>query len=394
MTFEWLAPSPRRLMPRFLRPSLLIAVAIGLIGASAPVAAEVKLETLRLPDGFVAELYAEGVIGARSMALSEEGVLYVGTMRPGKVYAVVDEDGNGRADAVHTIASDLFQPNGVAFRAGSLYVAEINRVLRYDQIDQRLESPPEPIVVLDDLPSDRHHGWKFIRFGPDGKLYVPVGAPCNICEPELPYASIHRMNADGSDFEPYARGIRNTVGFDWHPITRELWFTDNGRDMMGDDLPADELNRAPEAGIHFGYPYCHGATIADPEFGGRKSCDELEPPALELGAHVAAIGMRFYTGNSFPERYRDRIFIAEHGSWNRSQKSGYRVITVALDEQGRAQAPEPFVEGWLEENRDNRARPILTIRIRRPGSLNTPSNEGKTPAKPEDKNSRAPTANH
>ena len=253
-------------------------------------------------------------------------------------------------------------PNGVAFRDGALYVAEVNRVLRYDDIEANLSNPPDPVVVNDSFPGERHHGWKFIRFGPDGKLYVPIGAPCNICDPGDPFAAIARMSADGSDFEIFARGVRNTVGFDWNPRSGVLWFTDNGRDMMGDDIPPDELNRAPQPGLHFGYPYCHGADISDPELGEGKSCADYVPPAQALGPHVAAIGMRFYTGSQFPETYRNRIFIAEHGSWNRSEKSGYRVVTVTVDEEGRASDYRPFVEGWLQ-GRSQWGRPVDLLQM-------------------------------
>jgi len=305
--------------------------------------APLSIERIRLPPGFEAGLYAR-VPGARSMALSPGGTLFVGTRGDGKVYAV-------RAGTAVTIASGLRMPNGVAFRDGSLYVAEVGRVLRYDGIESRLDSPPRPAVVNDSFPEDRHHGWKFIRFGPDGMLYVPVGAPCNICEPEKPvYAAVHRMKPDGTGMELFARGIRNTVGFDWHPETRELWLTDNGRDWLGDDAPPDELNHAPRPGMHFGYPYCHGKSIADPEFGKKKPCSELVAPALELGPHVAALGMRFYTGKMFPAQYRNRIFIAEHGSWNRSAPIGYRVMTVRV-ENGRATGYEVFAEGWLAGRR-------------------------------------------
>jgi glucose/arabinose dehydrogenase len=239
-------------------------------------------------------------------------------------------------------------PSGVAFRDGALYVAEISRVLRYDRIAEHLDAPPKPAVVTESLPSDRHHGWKFIAFGPDGRLYVPVGAPCNICARDDPkYASILRMNADGSGLEVFASGIRNTVGFDWHPATKELWFTDNGRDSLGDDRPPDELNRAPRSGLHFGFPYCHGGDIADPEFGAKRPCSEFVPPAKNLGPHVAAIGMRFYTGTMFPERYRNQIFIAEHGSWNRSTPLGYRVMLVRV-ERTTASSYDVFAEGWLK----------------------------------------------
>jgi glucose/arabinose dehydrogenase len=237
-------------------------------------------------------------------------------------------------------------PNGVAFLDGSLYVAEIHRVLRYDGIESRLANPPAPALVRE-FPTDRHHGWKFIAFGPDGMLYVPVGAPCNICQPEPIYAALHRMRPDGSGLETFARGIRNTVGFTWHPDTRELWFTDNGRDMLGDDVPPDELNHAPRPGMDFGYPTCHGRNTSDPQYGRQRPCSATTAPALELGPHVAALGLRFYTGRMFPEKYRKGIFIAEHGSWNRSRKIGYRVMFVPL-ENGRPAKYEVFAEGWLQ----------------------------------------------
>ena len=304
-----------------------------------------------MPPGFQVRLFAR-VPGARSMALSPNGTLFVGTREEGKVYAVRAGDGPEKSGAVVTIARGLRMPNGVAFREGALYVAEVNRVLRYDGIESRLDSPPEPSVVNDSFPKDRHHGWKFIRFGPDGMLYVPVGAPCNICEPKEPvYAAIHRMKPDGSGRKLFASGVRNTVGFDWHPQTGELWFTDNGRDWMGDEIPPDELNHAPKPGMHFGYPYCHGKNIPDPEFGKKRPCSEFVPPAIALAPHVAAIGMRFYTGKMFPEEYRNQIFIAEHGSWNRSNPIGYRVTLVRL-QNNRAVKYEVFAEGWLEGGRD------------------------------------------
>jgi glucose/arabinose dehydrogenase len=327
----------------------LIAIALGVAAAaSTQRGGELPLSQITLPPGFTIEVFAADVANARSMTLSPGGVLFVGTRREGKVYAIVDRDKDNRADRVYTIASGLNMPNGVAFRDGSLYVAEVSRILRYDDIEANLESPPKPAVVHDTLPTERHHGWKFIAFGPDGLLYVPVGAPCNICESEDPrFASITRMKPDGSGFEVFAHGVRNTVGFDWHPATRELWFTDNGRDMMGDDVPPDELNHAPKAGMHFGYPYCHGGTIKDPEFGDKRPCSAFTPPAQKLGPHVAAIGMRFYTGTMFPAEYRNHIFIAEHGSWNRSTPIGYRVMLVKLD-GNKAVSYEPFAEGWLQ----------------------------------------------
>ncbi len=320
-----------------------------LIHLSLPaIAQELPLDKIVLPKGFAISVFAREVRGARSMTLSPSGTLFVGTRAAGKVYAVLDRDRDNTADKVITIARGLNSPNGVAFRDGALYVAEVNRVLRYDNIEARLADPPTPVVVNDTFPSDPHHGWKFIRFGPDGTLYVPVGAPCNICkESDERYASITRMKADGTGREVFAHGVRNTVGFDWHPETQELWFTDNGRDWMGDNLPPDELNHAPQKGLHFGFPYCHGRNVADPEFGGQRRCQEFIPPAMELGPHVASLGMRFYTGTMFPDKYRNQIFIAEHGSWNRSTPIGYRITLVRL-EKGRAAKYEVFAQGWLQ----------------------------------------------
>jgi glucose/arabinose dehydrogenase len=323
-----------------------------LLAPAAAVQKPLPLNTIKVPAGFRVDLFADGVENARSMALSPAGVLYVGTRTKGSVYAVVDRNGDGKAERVHTIATGLRMPNGVAFKDGALYVAEINKVTKYDGIDDRLEQPPAPVVVNDTFPAERHHGWKFIAFGPDGKLYVPVGAPCNICEPTDPrFASITRMNADGSGVEVFASGVRNTVGFDWHPATKELWFTDNGRDLLGDDTPPDELNVAPQPKLHFGYPYCHGDGLADPEFGRKRPCSDFTPPARALGPHVAAIGMRFYTGRMFPQQYRQQIFVAEHGSWNRSQKLGYRVMLVTL-QGSKAASYVPFAEGWLQGEND------------------------------------------
>jgi glucose/arabinose dehydrogenase len=307
------------------------------------------LEEIHLPEGFEITLYAEGMPNARQMTLGEQGTLFVSTRTSGNVYAVRDGNGDGQGDGVLTIASGLHMPNGVAMREGDLYVAEVNRVLRYDDIEDKLEDPPAPAVVYDDLPTEEWHGWKFIAFGPDGWLYVPVGAPCNVCErKDERYASIQRMKFDGSGIETFARGVRNSVGFDWHPVTGELWFTDNGRDLLGDDSPPCELNHAPAKGLHFGFPYCHGARISDPEFGTKRKCSEFRPPAQELGAHVAPLGMRFYDGTTFPQEYRNQIFIPEHGSWNRSTANGYRVTLVRLDEKGqRALSYEVFASGWL-----------------------------------------------
>lgn len=308
------------------------------------------LACIELPPGFSIDYYIEDVEGARSMALSPNGTLFVGSRSEGKVYAILDRNADNKADDVIVLAEGLDMPNGVAFMNESLYVAEISRVIRYDDIEARLENPPEPVVVNADFPSDSSHGWKYIKFGPDGKLYVPVGMPCNVCnleEEDERYGTIMRMEPDGSQLEIFARGIRNTVGFAWHPETEELWFTDNGRDWLGDDLPPDELNRAPEPGMHFGFPYCHAGDIPDPEFGELRNCSEFTAPEIKLGPHVAALGMVFYTGTMFPEEYRNQVFIAEHGSWNRKTPIGYRVTLVRL-ENGTPVSYEPFADGWLQ----------------------------------------------
>jgi glucose/arabinose dehydrogenase len=308
---------------------------------------EILVRRIQLPPGFRIELYATGVPNARSLTLSPSGTVFVGSKRAGRVYALTASGRHDKADEVITIARGLHEPNGVVLHDGSLYVAEVSRVLRYDAIETRLKNPLAPVVVSADLPLNTQHEWRYIRFGPDGWLYVGVGAPCNVCESaDKRVASILRMRPDGSGMEVYASGVRNSVGFDWQPQSQELWFTENGRDNMGDDIPPDELNYAPRAGMNFGFPYCHGEDIPDPEFGREHSCAEFVAPAWNLPAHVAAIGMRFYTGNMFPEEYRGGIFIAEHGSWNRSVPIGYRVSRVVLDDD-RAVKYEPFAQGWL-----------------------------------------------
>jgi glucose/arabinose dehydrogenase len=306
-------------------------------------AQRLPIERIKLPPGFEISVLADDVPDARSLAAGKEA-LFLGT-RASSVYAVRYH--GGKALRAIKLASGLKSPNGVALRDGALYVAEVNRILRFDDIEARLDSPPLPVVVTDRFPRETHHGWKFIRFGPDGRLYVPVGAPCNICEPDDRHGLISRIRPDGSGYEVFARGVRNSVGFDWDPRTKELWFTDNGRDMLGNDLPSDELNHAARAGMHFGYPYCHQGDAADPEFGGRRACSEFTPPAAKLGPHVASLGMRFYTGAQFPAEYRNSIFVAEHGSWNRSKKIGYRIARVVV-ENGRVLKHEIFAEGWLQ----------------------------------------------
>lgn len=308
----------------------------------------IQLKKIKLPQGFRIDVFATGIKDARSMSVGEHGIVFVGNRQEDKVYAVVDTDGDYKADEKHVIVEGLNMPNGVALKDGDLYVAEVNRILRFNDIYNTYKNQPDYEVIYDEFPTDRHHGWKYIAFGPDDKLYIPVGAPCNICESKNPiYASITRMNPDGSDLEIYAEGIRNTVGFTWHPQTKELWFTDNGRDHMGDNKPPDELNHAPKKGLHFGYPYCHGKDLPDPEFGD-KDCNQFTAPVQELGPHVAALGMIFYTGDMFPEKYQNSILIAEHGSWNRSSKIGYRLMFVNM-EDGKATSYTPFAKGWLQD---------------------------------------------
>ncbi|MDQ3073072.1 MAG: PQQ-dependent sugar dehydrogenase [Bacteroidota bacterium] len=307
---------------------------------------DLPLDRIKLPSGFHISIYAKGIKGARSLALGKDGTVFTGT-RDEVVYALRDEDGDKYAEKIYTLTG-LKVPNGVAFRDGDLYVGEVNRILRYDDIESRLGTGMEPVVANDKLPSDKHHGWKYIAFGPDRKLYIPIGAPCNVCDKGDAYANIMRMNPDGTGLELFAKGIRNTVGFDWHPGTKELWFTDNGRDELGDNIPPDELNLAPEAGMHFGFPYCHDGTILDPEFGKNKKSSDYTVQVL--GPHVAALGMKFYTGSVFPDTYKSTVFIAEHGSWNRSTKIGYRVMMVKL-EGNKANSYTPFAEGWLHDGK-------------------------------------------
>ncbi|MGI9548152.1 MAG: PQQ-dependent sugar dehydrogenase [Flavobacteriaceae bacterium] len=331
------------------------------VGEEQKEVVSLPLDSLNLPDGFKIEVFAEGIDGARSMALGDKGTLFVGTRNEKRIYAIQDLNGDFKADKTIVLDTTLEVPNGVAFREGALYVAEVNRLLRYPNIEQQISEPPKPEVIYDDYPTEFHHGWKYIAFGPDDKLYVPVGAPCNICDSAVVdqrYASITRMDPDGSNREIYVNGVRNTVGFTWHPETKELWFTDNGRDFMGDDIPPCELNRVSEAGQHFGYPFCHGDSIKDPEFGDKYPCSDFVPPVQSLGAHVAPLGVKFYTGTMFPAEYRGHAFIAEHGSWNRSSKVGYRISVVKLD-GNNAVSYETFIDGWLdEESQEQFGRPV------------------------------------
>jgi len=325
-----------------------------------------KLALLQLPPGFRIQVLAADVEDARQMALGDQGTVFVGSRKAGKIHAIVDADMDGVSDQVWLIAEGLKMPSGLEFRDGSLYVGDLDRILRYDDIENQLKKPPKPVVVTDSLPDKTHHGWKYLRFGPDGMLYVPVGAPCNICD-EPGFAQIRRMQADGSGEEVYVSGVRNSVGMAFHPDTGALWFTDNGADMMGDDIPADELNHVIAAGQHFGYPYCHQGDIADKDFGEDKSCADYQPPAAKLGAHVAALGLSFYTGNMFPAEYQRQLFIARHGSWNRSEKVGYDIALVRFADDGSVDSVESFANGWLQ-GQEEWGRPTDVLQLR-DGSL-------------------------
>ena len=328
------------------------------------------LEKIVLPDGFKIEIYASDVENARSMTVSPSGTVFVGNRKSDNVFALIDENNDGKVDKKYLITDKLKNmPNGVAFHEGDLYVAEVNKIWVFRDIENKLKLidengfyPEDPILITDDFPSDKHHGWKYIAIGPDNKLYVPVGAPCNICESrDEIYSTITRMDLDGSNREIYARGVRNTVGFTWNKETGEMWFTDNGRDMLGDNYPPCELNKVTKPDQHYGYPYCHGGDISDPEFGSKYACEDFIKPMQNLGPHVAPLGLKFYDGDMFPEEYKGDIFIAEHGSWNRTKKIGYRITRVKIKDN-KSVGYEPFISGWLEKDiNDAWGRPVDVV---------------------------------
>lgn len=324
---------------------ILIAIFI----SSLSFAQDVPLHTLHLPAGFTISIYAD-VENARSMAMGTKGILFVSSLSAGNVYAVIPDKTGPHGTKVVRIASGLNKPNGVAFYQGSLYIAETGRILRYNQIEDHLQSPPKPVIVTQALPQQAgDHDWRYIKFGPDGKLYIAIGMPCNVClSKDTRFGTIMRMNPDGSNMETYVKGIRNSVGFDWDPLTKQLWFTDNGRDWLGDNLPPDKLNYAPKMGMNFGFPYIDGKNLPDPIYGKMQpSQTNFSQPTLELPAHVAALGMHFYHGNMFPANYRHQIFIAEHGSWNRTHKIGYQVVKAQI-QNNHVIALTPFISGWLQ----------------------------------------------
>ena len=313
----------------------------------AAAADKLPVDKLKAPKGFKVEVYASGMPNARSLALGDKGTVFVGSRLQDKVYAIVDKGGKRE---VKIIASGLYRPNGVAFKNGTLYIMELSQLSKIDNIEDKLDNPPKPTVILDGLPKDEAHGWKYIAIGPDNKLYFEIGQPCNNCLPPEGYATMRRVNLDGKGMETIAQGIRNTVGFDWHPTSKELYFTDNSRDWMSEDLPNDELNRMTKVGQHFGSPFCYQGNLPDQEFGWGRKCDEFTPPIALMGPHTAALGMKFYTGNSFPAKYKNQILVARHGSWNKTNKLGGDVVLVNIKKDGSAGPIEPFLTGFLENN--------------------------------------------
>ncbi|WP_416307325.1 PQQ-dependent sugar dehydrogenase [Neptunicella sp. SCSIO 80796] len=320
------------------------------------------LDKLTMPKGYKISVYADNVKNARQMALGDKGTLFVGSRDAGVVNAVIDSDSDNKADKVIQIAAGLKMPSGIAFKDGALYVAEVHQILKYPDIEQHLQNPGKPEVIIDDLPTESHHGWKYIDFGPEGELYVPVGAPCNICDPDDNYAAIFKYNLTTGERQAVARGVRNSVGFDWRPQSGDFWFSDNGRDMMGDDIPPCEINHVTEAGQHFGYPYFHGGDIADPEFGKGKSASDYQPPALKIQAHSAPLGIHFYRGEMFPD-LKGKLLIAEHGSWNRSKKVGYQVSVASL-KGNRVTDNQPWISGWLQAEEKVWGRPVALLELK------------------------------
>jgi len=321
------------------------------------------LKQLKLPKGFSISIFAKDLPNARTLALGDEGVIYIGTRQQGSIYAVQDTNNDGIADKKYTLATNLYMPNGVAYKNNTLYVAQPHRIIRFNNITQLLAKPPKPQIVYDKLPADKRHGWKYLRFGADSKLYSAVGAPCNSCESDKKiYGSLFRVNTDGSNFEIIASGVRNSVGFDWHPETKALYFSENGRDNLGDDIPPDELNLWTKKGQNFGFPYCYGDDILDPELGKDKNCATFRSPSWQFKAHNAPLGIRFYRGNQFPENYHHQLFVAQHGSWNRSTPDGYRIALIKF-EQGKPVSEEIFISGWLTEDGKVLGRPTDILEI-------------------------------
>jgi glucose/arabinose dehydrogenase len=343
----------------------------------APAADKVPVDKIKLPAGFKAELWSSGHPGARTMVMGDKGTMFMGSRVIGRVYAITDKDGKREPKV---IIQGLTQPNGLAFKDGSLYVFAINKVFRYDKIEDNLDKLPEPVDLTANynLPDTVHHNWKYVAFGPDGKMYVQVGANCNVCEINNgTHGQIRRYNADGTGMEIVARGVRNTVGFDWHPVTKELWFTDNGRDWAGNAGPEDELNRIPKnmEGANFGFPYCHANGIADPDVKRANPCAGVIMPAALTGPHSAGLGMKFYTGDMFPKQYKNVAFIARRGSWNREQKYGYDVVIAKIS--GGKATIQPFMQGLLNtEKNEFYGRPAYVMQMKDGSLLVSDENNG------------------
>ena len=325
----------------------------------AAAADKVPVGQLKAPKGFNIELYASGMPNAREMALSAKGTVFVGSRLQDKVYAITNKDGKRE---VHVLVSGLYRPNGVAYKDGTLYIAELSQISKIENVDDKIDASPKPVVIYNDLPKDEAHGWKFIAIGPDNKLYLEVGQPGNNVLHDSAHGQLRRINLDGSGAEVVAVGVRHSVGFDWHPRTHELYFTDNGRDWLSEDLPNDELNRVTKVGQHFGAPYCYQGNIPDPDFGWGRSCSEFVPPVALMGPHAAALGMTFYVGHMFPAEYREQIFVARHGSWNRSIKFGGDIALVRLNKDGSVKSVEPFITGFLQNN-NYIARPVALLNM-------------------------------
>ena len=336
-----------------------LAPVAGRMTATPP--SEIAIDKLKVPPGFNIELWAHGMPGARAMVRGDQGKIYIGTRGIGRVYEVTD---NGKERTSRVVVDKLNQPAGVEFRKGSLYVMAIDKMLRFDGIESNPNAQPVDMTAAFNLPKEQHHNWKYIKFGPDGKLYVPFGAPCNICVPGEEYAQIRRYNADGSGMEVIARGVRNTVGFDWHPVTKQLWFTDHGRDWMGDNSPDDELNRISKVGQNFGFPYCHAAGVPDPDVKKADPCQGVTLPVTNMGPHAAVMGIKFYTGTMFPPQYRNVAFVARKGSWNRSVKLGYDLVTVSATKDGKNPKITPFVTFLDEKTQGFVGRPAYMLQMK------------------------------
>ncbi len=317
---------------------------------------DLPIDNITLPDGFKISIVTQQVKNARQIAMSPKGTIYVGSREKSKnVYEVNDLDGDWVAESVEVIAKNLVMPSGVAFNDGNLYVADNNRILKFSNIETK--NPPTYEVISNSLPKKKYHGWRYIKFGPHGSLYLPIGIPCDACVKGPPYGQMLVMDMASEELSVYAEGLRSVQGLDWHPETNELWFADNGRNHLGDEIPPDEINRISRSGMNFGAPFCHGGEIPDPDLGDSAICDGYDPPAVKLPAHVSPLGIQFYNQNRFPEEYRNRLFIAEHGSWDRSEPTGYRISTIIFDSEGNVLNYEIFAEGWLNSDGSYWGRP-------------------------------------